>query len=188
MWLWSLTTGIMFLLFTCMYILVWGILRRSSTCVPSAYEVVRDSQMFEKQWVGGTEKKQENLKSREPASGLGIDHRTSVQKTRGANHWAACTQVKKLVEIHAPSTMAIFLLCVHSVGSHLWPYKLFLSWVLTIQQCWILSHWQSWNICTAGYFKCATVLNMAFQYNKTILKFFCLYVAKVCFWLGLSLG
>jgi hypothetical protein len=97
-------------------------------------------------------KPKENLKSGEPASGLRIDHRTSEQKARGANHWAACTQVKKLVEIYAPSTMAIFLLCVHSVGSHLWPYKLFLGWVLTIQQCWILYHWQSRNICTAGYF------------------------------------
>jgi hypothetical protein len=34
-----LTTGIMFLLFTCMHFWVWGVIRRWSACVPTAYEV-----------------------------------------------------------------------------------------------------------------------------------------------------
>jgi len=37
----TLTTGIMFLLFTCMHFWVWGILRKWSACAPTAYEVVR---------------------------------------------------------------------------------------------------------------------------------------------------
>jgi hypothetical protein len=43
----TLTTGIIFLLFTCMHFWVWGILRRWSVCDASAYEVVRDCRMFE---------------------------------------------------------------------------------------------------------------------------------------------
>jgi hypothetical protein len=49
----TLTTGIMFLLFTCMHIWVWVILRRWSACAPIAYEVVRDCQKFEKHCSGG---------------------------------------------------------------------------------------------------------------------------------------
>jgi hypothetical protein len=36
----TLTTGIMFLLLTCMHFLVWGILRMWYTCAPTACEVV----------------------------------------------------------------------------------------------------------------------------------------------------
>jgi hypothetical protein len=43
----TLTTG-MFLLFTCMHIWVWRILRRWFVCAPTAYEVVRDCRKFEK--------------------------------------------------------------------------------------------------------------------------------------------
>jgi hypothetical protein len=44
----SLTTGIMFLLFMCMYFWAWGILQRWSACAPTAYEVVRECLKFEK--------------------------------------------------------------------------------------------------------------------------------------------
>jgi hypothetical protein len=47
----TLTTRIMFLLFTCMRFWVWGILRRWLECSPTAYEVVRDCRKFEKLWV-----------------------------------------------------------------------------------------------------------------------------------------
>jgi hypothetical protein len=43
-----LTTGIMFLLFTCMYFWVCCILRWLSACAPTAYEVVHDCEKFEK--------------------------------------------------------------------------------------------------------------------------------------------
>jgi hypothetical protein len=38
----TLATGILFLLFTCMHVLVWGTLRRWSAFAPTAYEVARD--------------------------------------------------------------------------------------------------------------------------------------------------
>jgi hypothetical protein len=44
----TLTTSIMFLLFTCMHFWLWEILRRRSTCPPTAYEVARDCRKFEK--------------------------------------------------------------------------------------------------------------------------------------------
>jgi hypothetical protein len=47
----TLTTGIMFLPFTCMHFSVWEILRRRSACVPTDYEVVRDCRKFEKHWL-----------------------------------------------------------------------------------------------------------------------------------------
>jgi hypothetical protein len=43
----TLTTGIMFLIFTCMLFWVWEILRRWSACAPTAYEVVHDCRKFE---------------------------------------------------------------------------------------------------------------------------------------------
>jgi hypothetical protein len=43
----TLTTGVMFLLFTCMHFLVWGIVRYSS-CAPTACEMVCDCRKFEK--------------------------------------------------------------------------------------------------------------------------------------------
>jgi hypothetical protein len=48
----SLTTCIIFLLFTCMHFWVWGILWKNlwSMCTPTAYDVVRDSRKFEKHW------------------------------------------------------------------------------------------------------------------------------------------
>jgi hypothetical protein len=51
----TLTTGIAFLLFTCMYFWVWGILWRWSVCAPTAYEVVRDCRKFETQWCKVTD-------------------------------------------------------------------------------------------------------------------------------------
>jgi hypothetical protein len=47
----TLPTCVMFLLFTCMHIWVWGTLRTWSTCVPTAYEVVRDCRKLEIQWT-----------------------------------------------------------------------------------------------------------------------------------------
>jgi hypothetical protein len=44
----SLTTGIMFFLFTCMHFWAWEILRRWSACAPKAYEAVRDYRKFDK--------------------------------------------------------------------------------------------------------------------------------------------
>jgi hypothetical protein len=38
----TLTTGVMFLLLTCMHFCVWATLRKWSTYAPTAYEVVRD--------------------------------------------------------------------------------------------------------------------------------------------------
>jgi hypothetical protein len=38
----TLTTGIMFLLFTCLRFWVWGILLMWSECAPTAYKAVRD--------------------------------------------------------------------------------------------------------------------------------------------------
>jgi hypothetical protein len=46
----TLTTDIMFLLFTCMHFWAQGILQRWSECTLTAYEVVRDRRMFEKHW------------------------------------------------------------------------------------------------------------------------------------------
>jgi hypothetical protein len=46
----TLTTGIMFLLFTCMYLWVWGILRQWSACAPTACEEVSNCRKFEKLW------------------------------------------------------------------------------------------------------------------------------------------
>jgi hypothetical protein len=46
----TLTTCIMFLLFACTQFWVWGILRKTSACAPTAYEVVRDYGKFEKHW------------------------------------------------------------------------------------------------------------------------------------------
>jgi len=43
----TLTSGIMFLLFTCMHFWVWKILLMWSVCAPTAFEVVRDCRMFE---------------------------------------------------------------------------------------------------------------------------------------------
>jgi hypothetical protein len=39
--------GIMFFIFTCMHIWVWGILRRWTACAPTAFEVVRNIRKFE---------------------------------------------------------------------------------------------------------------------------------------------
>jgi hypothetical protein len=47
----TLTTGITFLVFTCMHIWVWGIFRRWFACVPTAYEVVHYCRKSEKQWL-----------------------------------------------------------------------------------------------------------------------------------------
>jgi hypothetical protein len=47
----NLTTGIMFLLFTCMHFWVREILRRWFASAPTAYEVVRDCSKFEKHWA-----------------------------------------------------------------------------------------------------------------------------------------
>jgi hypothetical protein len=48
----TLTTGIMFLIFTCMNFWVgWGILRRWSTCAQTTYEVVCDCRKFQKHLV-----------------------------------------------------------------------------------------------------------------------------------------
>jgi hypothetical protein len=44
----TVTTGIIFLIFTYMHFWVWGILRSLSACAPTAYEVVRDFRKFEK--------------------------------------------------------------------------------------------------------------------------------------------
>jgi len=44
----TLTTAVMFLLFTCMHFWVLGILWWWVTCVPTSYEVVRDCQKLEK--------------------------------------------------------------------------------------------------------------------------------------------
>jgi hypothetical protein len=49
----TLTTGITFLLFTCMNLWVWEILRRWSTCAPTAYEVFLDYRKFEKHCFKG---------------------------------------------------------------------------------------------------------------------------------------
>jgi hypothetical protein len=46
----TLTTGMVLLLFTCMHIWAWRILRRWYACAPTAYEVVRNCRNFEKQW------------------------------------------------------------------------------------------------------------------------------------------
>jgi hypothetical protein len=43
-------TGIMFLLFTCMHFWVRSVIRRWPACVPTACEVFRDCQKFEKHW------------------------------------------------------------------------------------------------------------------------------------------
>jgi hypothetical protein len=45
----TLITGIIFLLFACMNISVWEILRRWSACEPIAYEAVCYCRKFEKQ-------------------------------------------------------------------------------------------------------------------------------------------
>jgi hypothetical protein len=42
----TLTTGIMFLLFSCVHFLVWGTFQRWSACGPTAYGVVRDFRKF----------------------------------------------------------------------------------------------------------------------------------------------
>jgi hypothetical protein len=47
----TLTTGIMLLLVTRMYIWMCEILRRWSSCAPISYVVVRDCRKFERQWV-----------------------------------------------------------------------------------------------------------------------------------------
>jgi hypothetical protein len=44
------TTGIMFLLVTCMHFCVREVLRRWSACTPAACEVVRDCRKFDKHW------------------------------------------------------------------------------------------------------------------------------------------
>jgi hypothetical protein len=44
----TLTTGTMFLLFTCIHFSVWGILQRWFMCELTAYEVVYNCQKFEK--------------------------------------------------------------------------------------------------------------------------------------------
>jgi hypothetical protein len=44
----TLTTGVVFLLFTCMHIWAWRILLRWSACALTAYEVVRDCRKLEK--------------------------------------------------------------------------------------------------------------------------------------------
>jgi hypothetical protein len=52
----TLTTGIMFLLFTCMHFWVWGILRMWFALVPTAYKVGHDCRKFEKHcpsWLKG---------------------------------------------------------------------------------------------------------------------------------------
>jgi hypothetical protein len=46
----TLTTGMIFFLFTCMHFWVWRILRRWPAHAPTAYEVVRDCRKFEKHW------------------------------------------------------------------------------------------------------------------------------------------
>jgi hypothetical protein len=50
----TLTTGIMFLLFTCVHFWVWGIVWRWSAWAPTAYEVVRDCRKFEKHCTART--------------------------------------------------------------------------------------------------------------------------------------
>jgi hypothetical protein len=47
----TLTTCIMFLLFTCTQVWVWGILLSWPACASTACEVVRDSRKFEKRWL-----------------------------------------------------------------------------------------------------------------------------------------
>jgi hypothetical protein len=49
----TLTTGIMFLLFSCMHYWMWGILQQWSTCAPTAYEVVWNCWKFEQDWFTG---------------------------------------------------------------------------------------------------------------------------------------
>jgi hypothetical protein len=49
----TLTTGITFLLFTCMHFWVWGTLRRWPACAAIAYEVARDCRKLEKHWPTG---------------------------------------------------------------------------------------------------------------------------------------
>jgi hypothetical protein len=44
----TLTTGIMFPLFTCMHFWVWGILRSFSACALTTYEAVHGCQTFQK--------------------------------------------------------------------------------------------------------------------------------------------
>jgi hypothetical protein len=46
----TLTTSVMFLLFTCMHLWLEKILQTWSACAPTAYEVVLDCQKFEKNW------------------------------------------------------------------------------------------------------------------------------------------
>jgi hypothetical protein len=54
----TLTAGVIFLLFTCMHLWAWEIFTKSgwSACVPTAYEVVRDWQKFEKHWYSLSQK------------------------------------------------------------------------------------------------------------------------------------
>jgi hypothetical protein len=60
----TITIGIMFLLFTCMYIWLWIISRRWFACAPAAYGVASNCRHFEKHSSTGSKKRLSVLTSR----------------------------------------------------------------------------------------------------------------------------